>query len=74
MGAKKTIGQKRCLGQKEFLVQKSLAGLGWGVVGLFLSLRETYTPNLSALLGLKPLDKVPCGGGGGTWIPFWCSA
>ena len=30
----------------------------------FFSLRETYTPNLSTLLGLEPLEKVPGGGGG----------
>ena len=35
--------------------------------GLFLSLRETDIPNLSTLLSLEPLEKVP--GGGGHPIP-----
>ena len=43
----------------------SLAGFCWGVVGLFFSLREIYTPNLSTLLGLEPLEEVP---GGGGWV------
>ena len=41
-----------------------MGGLGWGVVSLFLSLRETYTPNLGTLLGLEPLEKVL----GGGWV------
>ena len=32
---------------------------GWGVVGLFLSLREIYIPNLSLLLSLESFEKVP---------------
>ena len=47
----------------------SLAGLGWGVVGLYSSLRDTYTSNLSTLPGLEPLEKVVVVGGG-AWIPF----
>ena len=35
-----------------------------GVVGIFLSLRESYIPNLSILLSLEPLEKVP----GGWWV------
>ena len=42
-------------------------GSSWGVVGLFLSLRETYILNLKPLLSLEPLEKVP-GGGGGWWV------
>ena len=33
---------------------------------LLLSLREAYIPNLSTLLSLEPLEKVP--GGGGWWV------
>ena len=42
----------------------NLVGWGWRAVGLFLSLRETDMPNLSTLLSLEPLEKVP----GGWWV------
>ena len=42
----------------------------WRVVGLFLSLIEPYIPDLSTLLSLEPLEKVPGGDGGGGW--WWC--
>ena len=37
---------------------------------LLLSLREAYIPNLSTLLSLEPLEKVPGGGWwmGGGWV------
>ena len=41
-----------------------MAGWGWRAGGLFLSLRETDIPNLSTLLSLEPLEKVP----GGWWV------
>ena len=40
--------------------------VGWGLERFFLGLRETQIPNLSTLLSLRPLEKVPFGGGG------WC--
>ena len=43
-----------------------MAGRAWEVVGIFLSLREAYIPNLSTLLSLEPLEKVP--GGGWWWV------
>ena len=49
------------------MIGLSFAGWGWRAVGLFLSLREPCIPDLSTLLSLEPLEKVP-GGGGGWWV------
>ena len=45
-----------------------MEGWDWDVVGLFLSLRDTYIPNLSTLLSLELLKKVPGGWMGGGWV------
>ena len=44
------------------MIGLSLAGWGLRAVDLFLSLREPYIPDLSTLLSLEPLEKVPAGG------------
>ena len=48
----------------------SLMGWGWRAGGLFITLRKTYIQNLSTLLSLEPLEKVP----GGGWVVggWWC--
>ena len=52
------------------MIGLSLAGWDWRAVGLFLNLREPYITDLSPLMSLEPLEKVPgggvgCGGGVG---------